>query len=63
MRVSSAQKLTPDLASDIREHKDALVRVTLKDQRLRETNVIQSEWQVFELAYAHLAERRKGLAT
>ena len=53
LQVSPVSNLTPDLSVAIREHKEALIRVVLEDQRFRETRVIQSERQVFELARKH----------
>lgn len=53
LQVSPASNLTPELSVAIKEHKEALIRVALEDQRFRETGIIQTERQVFELAREH----------
>ena len=50
LRVSPASRLTPELSAAIREHKRALIGVALEDRRFRETGIVQSERQVFEMA-------------
>jgi hypothetical protein len=50
LKVYSAEKLTPDLAAAIKEHKADIIRVMREDEEMRRTGVIQSERQVFELA-------------
>jgi hypothetical protein len=63
LQVSPVSNLTPDLSAAIREHKEALIRVVLEDQRFRETRVIQSERQVFELARKHFdLDKPEGIA-
>lgn len=56
LQVSPVSNLTPDLSAAIKEHKEALIRVALEDQRFRETGVIQSERQVFDLARDYFRE-------
>lgn len=53
LRVSPASNLTPGLTTAIRENKEALIHMTLEDQRFRETDILQSERRVFELAREH----------
>lgn len=48
--VYPASNITPELSAAIREHKPALVRVALEDERFQETGIVQSERQVFGLA-------------
>jgi hypothetical protein len=60
LRVRPASNLTPELSMAIREHKGDLMRVALEDQRFRETGVLQSERQVFELAHEHFGVNEKG---
>lgn len=60
LQVSPASNLTPELSAAIKEHKEVLIRVALEDQRFRETGVIQSERQVFELAREHFGLNEKG---
>jgi hypothetical protein len=59
LQVSLVSNLTPDLSAAIKEHKEALIRVALEDQRFRETGVIQSERQVFDLARDYFREDGK----
>jgi hypothetical protein len=62
LKVYPAANITPELAAAIRVYKSALIRVALEDRRLRETGVIQSERQVFELAREFFGKDSKGRA-
>jgi hypothetical protein len=63
LRVSPASNLTPELSATITEHKAALIRVALEDQRFHETGIIQAERQVFELAREHFdLDKPEGIA-
>ena len=53
LKVHPAEKLTPELATAIKEHKDDIVRIVREDEEMRRTGIIQSERQVFELASEH----------
>jgi len=61
--------LTPELIGEIREHKDEIIRIMREDercredQRLKETGVIQSQRQVFELAREHFGRGGRVGAT
>jgi hypothetical protein len=59
LKVYPAEKLTPDLAAAIKEHKADIIRIMSEDEKMRRTGIIQSERQVFELAreYFDLDER------
>ena len=50
LKVYPAEKLTPELAVAIKEHKRHLIRIMLEDEEMRRTGIIQSERQVFDLA-------------
>jgi hypothetical protein len=50
LKVYPAEKLTPDLAAAIKEHKADIIRVMREDEEMRRTGIIQSERQVFEFA-------------
>jgi hypothetical protein len=50
LKVYPAEKITPDLAAAIREHKADIIRIVREDELMRRTGVIQSERQVFEMA-------------
>jgi hypothetical protein len=50
LKVYPAEKLTPDLAAAIKEHKADIIRAMREDEEMRRTGIIQPERQVFELA-------------
>jgi TubC N-terminal docking domain len=68
LNAKPTSALTPELVAEIREHKQEIIAVMRKEERLREdkrleeTDLIQSEWQVFEMARAHFGceDRGKG---
>ena len=53
LKVYPAEKITPELASAIREHKAEIIRILREDEEFRRTGVIQSERQAFEMAREH----------
>jgi hypothetical protein len=60
LKVYPAERLTPELAAAIKEHKADIIRVMREDEEMRRTGVIQSERQVFELAREHFGLNGKG---
>ena len=54
LKVYPAERLTPDLAAGIKEHKADIIKVLREDEEMRRTGVIQSERQVFEMACDYL---------
>jgi hypothetical protein len=50
LRVDPAERLTPELAAAIKEHKAEIIKIMREDEEMRRTGIIQSERQVFELA-------------
>ena len=54
------EKLTPELASAIKEHKADIIRILREDEALRRTGVIQSERQVLALAREHFGLDKPG---
>ncbi len=52
--------LTPKLVSEISEHKAEIIEIMREDERLRETGIIQSERQVFDLARERFRGYGKG---
>jgi hypothetical protein len=60
LKAYPAEKLTPQLAAAIKEHKAAIICILGEDEEMRRTGVIQSERQVFELAREHFGLDRKG---
>ena len=60
LKVYPAEKLTPELAAAITEHKADIIRIMRKDEEMRRTGIIQCERQVFELAREHFGLNEKG---
>jgi hypothetical protein len=50
LKAYPAARLTPALATAIKEHKAEIIRIVREDEEMRRTGVIQSERQVFEMA-------------
>jgi hypothetical protein len=64
LKVYPAERLTPDLAAAIKEHKADIIRIMREDEEMRRTGIIQSERQVFELAREFFrAVRSEGSAS
>jgi hypothetical protein len=51
LKVYPLEKLTPELAVAIKEHKADIIRVMREDEEMRRTGIIQSERQVSDLAH------------
>ena len=63
LKVYPAERLTPDLAAAIKEHKADIIQVMREDEELRRTDIIQSERQVFEMAYEYFGlNKPEGVA-
>jgi hypothetical protein len=60
LKVFPAERLTPDLAAAIKEHKADIIRILREDEETRRTGIIQSERQVFEIAREHFGLNEKG---
>jgi len=60
LKVYPAEKITPELASAIREHKAEIIRILREDEEFRRTGVIQSERQAFEMAHDHFGLNQEG---
>jgi L-aminopeptidase/D-esterase-like protein len=50
LKAYPATRLTPELATAIKEHKAAIIQVLREEEEMRRTGIIQSERQVFEMA-------------
>jgi hypothetical protein len=50
LKAYPATRLTPELATAIKEHKADIIRIVREDELMRRTGIIQSERQVFEMA-------------
>ena len=50
LKAYPAARLTAELATAIKEHKEAIIQVLREDEEMQRTGVIQSERQVFEMA-------------
>jgi hypothetical protein len=63
LKVYPAERLTPDLATAIKDHKADIIQVMREDEELRRTGIIQSERQVFEMAHDYLGlDEPEGVA-
>jgi hypothetical protein len=60
LKVHPAERLTPELAAAIREHKADIIRILREDEEMRRTGIVQSERQVFELAREHFGLNKEG---
>ena len=60
LKVYPAEKLTPELAAAIKEHKADIIRTLREDEEMRRTGIIQSERQVLELAREHFGLDKPG---
>ena len=60
LKVHPAERLTPELAAAIREHKADIIRILREDEEMRRTGIIQSERQVFKIAREHFGLNEKG---
>jgi hypothetical protein len=63
LKVYPAERLTPDLAAAIKEHKADIICIVREDEEMRRTGIIQSERQVFELAREHFGLDEKEAAS
>ena len=59
LKVYPAEKITPELAAAIKEHKSAIIRIVREDEEMRRTGIIQAERQVFELAREYFGLNEK----
>ena len=59
LRVHPAERLTPELAAAIKEHKADIIRVMREDEELRRTGIIQSQRQIFEVAREYFGLNEK----
>jgi L-aminopeptidase/D-esterase-like protein len=50
LKVYPAERISPELATAIKAHKAAIIKVMREDEEMRRTGIIQSERQVFEIA-------------
>jgi hypothetical protein len=60
LKAYPAENITPELAAAIKEHKADIIRIMREDEEMRQTGIIQSERQVFELAREHFDLNAKG---
>ena len=60
LKAYPAARLTPELATVIKEHKADIIQVLREDELMLRTGVIQSERQVFEMAREHFGLDNPG---
>jgi len=51
LKVYPLEKLTPELAVAIKEHKEDIIRIMREDEEMRRTGIIQSERQASDLVH------------
>jgi hypothetical protein len=56
LKVYPVEKLTPELAAAIKEHKAEIIRVMREDEEMHRTGITQSERQIFKLAREYFGE-------
>ena len=62
LKVYPAERISPELAAAIKEHKADIIRIVREDEKMRRTGVIQSERQVFEMAREYFGlDNPKGI--
>jgi hypothetical protein len=59
LKVYPAERLAPDLAEAIKDHKAEIIRIMREDEEMHRTGIIQSERQVFELAREYFGLNEK----
>ena len=63
LSYSPAGALSPELVSELKEHKQGIIRILREDEEFKRTGRIQSERQVFELAREFFGnDEREGAA-
>ena len=66
LKAKPTTSLTPELITEIKEHKAEIIEIMREDERrredrrLEETGVIQSKRQVFEIARALFGDQGQG---
>jgi TubC N-terminal docking domain len=60
LKVYPAEKLTPELAAAIKEHKADIIRILREDEEMARTGIVQSERQVFEMAREYFGLDKSG---
>lgn len=60
LKVHPAEKITPELATDIKANKVGIIKILHEDEEMERTGVIQSERQVFELAREYFGLEQNG---
>jgi hypothetical protein len=60
LKVYPVEKLTPGIASAIKEHKADIIRILREDEQMRRTGIIQSERQVFEMVREYFGLDKSG---
>jgi len=60
LNAKPASALTPGMIEEIRLHKQEIIQILREDEELRETGIIISERQVFDLAHEYFRTSGKG---
>jgi TubC N-terminal docking domain len=59
LNAKPASALTPGLIEALKLHKQQIIQIMREDEELRETGIIQSERQVFNLAHEYVGRGEK----
>ena len=63
LKVYPAERISPELAAAIKEHKADIIKIVREDEEMRRTSLIQSERQVFEMAREYFGlDNPEGIA-
>jgi hypothetical protein len=60
LNAKPASALTPETIEEIRLHKQEIIQIMREDEELRESGIIRSERQVFDLVHEYLGTGEKG---
>lgn len=60
LKVYPVENITPELATEIKLHKAAIIQIMREDEALRRTGIVQSERQVFDMAREYFGLNGKG---
>lgn len=60
LSYSPTGALPLELVTELKAHKQEIIRILREDEEFRRTGIIQSERQVFELAREHFGEDAKA---
>ena len=60
LSYSPAGSLPPELVTELKEHKQQIIRILREDEEFRRTGIIQTERQVFDMVREHFGLNERG---